>query len=123
MMKCDLNIAPVWKQNSKIKIIGSSTLQGFSHLIKTNDSGSSLVDYVILDTDGLSWELKPSYRCTINAMKFFLFLQQFIITIDRIDMEGGLVHFLGRDIHFPHGFGPRRDSSCWFKPGVICSGG
>lgn len=38
-------------------------------------------------------------------------------------MEGGLVHFLGRDIHFPHGFGPRRDSSCWFTPGVICSGG
>lgn len=54
---------------------------------------------------------------------FFPFLQQFIITIDRIDMEGGLVHFLGRDIHFPHGFGPRRDSSCWFKTGVICSGG
>eukprot|EP00066_Takifugu_rubripes_P015667 XP_011604933.1 PREDICTED: LOW QUALITY PROTEIN: retinal guanylyl cyclase 2-like [Takifugu rubripes] len=77
-------------------------VQGFSHLIKTNDSGSSLVDYVILDTDGLSWELKPSYR---------------------IDMEGGFVHFLGRDIHFPHGFGPRRDSSCWFTPGVICSGG
>uniref|UniRef100_A0A674NR31 Guanylate cyclase n=1 Tax=Takifugu rubripes TaxID=31033 RepID=A0A674NR31_TAKRU len=71
-------------------------VQGFSHLIKTNDSGSSLVDYVILDTDGLSWE---------------------------IDMEGGFVHFLGRDIHFPHGFGPRRDSSCWFTPGVICSGG
>lgn len=38
-------------------------------------------------------------------------------------MEAGIVHFLGRDIHFPRGFGPRRDSSCWFTPGVICSGG
>lgn len=73
MMKCDLNIAPVWNINGKIKIIGSSTLQGFSYVIKTNDSGSSLVDYVILDTDGLSWELKPSYRCTINAMKCSFF--------------------------------------------------
>lgn len=73
MMKCDLNTAPVWNTHSKIKIIGSSTLQGFSHLIKTNDSGSSLVDYVILDTDGLSWELKPSYRCTINLMKCLIF--------------------------------------------------
>lgn len=50
----------------KIKILGSSTLQGFSHLLKTNASGSALVDYLILDTDGLSWELKPAYRCTVK---------------------------------------------------------
>lgn len=37
-------------------------LQGFSHYIKTNSSGAALVDYLILDTDGLSWELKPTYR-------------------------------------------------------------
>uniref|UniRef100_H3C262 Guanylate cyclase n=1 Tax=Tetraodon nigroviridis TaxID=99883 RepID=H3C262_TETNG len=77
-------------------------IQGFSHWLRTNASGSALVDYLILDTDGLSWELKPVYR---------------------IDMEAGSVRFLGRDIHFPRGFGPRRDSSCWFTPGVICSGG
>uniref|UniRef100_A0A8C4HPX2 Guanylate cyclase n=1 Tax=Dicentrarchus labrax TaxID=13489 RepID=A0A8C4HPX2_DICLA len=78
------------------------TLQGFSHPIKTNGSGAALLDYLILDTDGLSWELKPTYR---------------------IDMEAGMVRFLGRDIHFPRGYGPRTDSSCWFIPGVICSGG
>ncbi|XP_060922601.1 retinal guanylyl cyclase 2 [Limanda limanda] len=78
------------------------TFQGFSHQIKTNDSGAALLEYLILDTDGLSWELKPVYR---------------------IDMEGGMVRFLGRDIHFPRGSGPRRDASCWFTPGVICSGG
>ncbi|KAM9836646.1 retinal guanylyl cyclase 2 [Aulostomus maculatus] len=76
--------------------------QGFSHPIKSNSSGAVLLDYLILDTDGLSWELKPTYR---------------------IDMEAGMVRFLGRGIHFPHGYGPRKDSSCWFTPGVICSGG
>lgn len=38
-------------------------------------------------------------------------------------MEIGMVRFLGRDIHFPHGYGPRRDAACWFTSGVICSGG
>uniref|UniRef100_A0A8D2ZJN5 Guanylate cyclase n=1 Tax=Scophthalmus maximus TaxID=52904 RepID=A0A8D2ZJN5_SCOMX len=76
--------------------------QGFSHPVKTNSSGAALLDYLILDTDGLSWELKPAYR---------------------IDMEVGMVRFLGRDIHFPRGYGPRKDASCWFTPGVICSGG
>ncbi|XP_070849645.1 retinal guanylyl cyclase 2 isoform X2 [Chaetodon trifascialis] len=76
--------------------------QGFSHPIKTNSSGAALLDYLILDTDGLSWELKPTYR---------------------IDMEVGMVRFLGRDIHFPRSHQPRKDSSCWFTPGVICSGG
>ncbi|XP_053716688.1 retinal guanylyl cyclase 2 isoform X1 [Synchiropus splendidus] len=76
--------------------------QGFSHRIKSNSAGAVLLDYLILDTDGLSPELKPTYR---------------------IDMEVGMVRYLGRDIHFPRGYGPRRDASCWFTPGVICSGG
>ncbi|KAK5848202.1 hypothetical protein PBY51_005836 [Eleginops maclovinus] len=76
--------------------------QGFSHPIKTDGSGAALLEYVILDTDGLSWELKPTYS---------------------IDMEAGMMRFLGRDIHFPRGYGPRKDASCWFTPGVICSGG
>uniref|UniRef100_A0A671VHF8 Guanylate cyclase n=1 Tax=Sparus aurata TaxID=8175 RepID=A0A671VHF8_SPAAU len=42
---------------------------------------------------------------------------------DRIDMEVGMVRYLGREIHFPRGYRPRKDSSCWFTPGVICSGG
>uniref|UniRef100_A0A669AXZ7 Guanylate cyclase n=1 Tax=Oreochromis niloticus TaxID=8128 RepID=A0A669AXZ7_ORENI len=35
----------------------------------------------------------------------------------------GMVRFLGKDIHFPRGYGPKKDASCWFTPGVICSGG
>ncbi|XP_024916182.1 retinal guanylyl cyclase 2 isoform X3 [Cynoglossus semilaevis] len=76
--------------------------QGFSHPIKTNDSGEALLGFLILDTDGLSWDLKPTYR---------------------IDMETLTVLFLGHNIHFPQGSGPKKDSSCWFTPGVICSGG
>ena len=34
-----------------------------------------------------------------------------------------MVRFLGQDVHFPQGYGPRRDAACWFTPGVICSGG
>uniref|UniRef100_A0AAX7UZU6 Guanylate cyclase n=1 Tax=Astatotilapia calliptera TaxID=8154 RepID=A0AAX7UZU6_ASTCA len=40
-----------------------------------------------------------------------------------VDMEIGMVRFLGKDIHFPRGYGPKKDASCWFTPGVICSGG
>ncbi|KAM9426403.1 retinal guanylyl cyclase 2 [Pholidichthys leucotaenia] len=76
--------------------------QGFSHPIKTNGSGATLLDFLILDTDGLSAELKPTHR---------------------IDMEIGMVRFLGQEIHFPRSSGPRKDASCWFTPGVICSGG
>ncbi|XP_004573462.1 retinal guanylyl cyclase 2 isoform X2 [Maylandia zebra] len=76
--------------------------QGFSHPITTNGSGAALLEYLILDTDGISWELKPTHR---------------------VDMEIGMVRFLGKDIHFPRGYGPKKDASCWFTPGVICSGG
>ncbi|XP_068443700.1 retinal guanylyl cyclase 2 isoform X2 [Clinocottus analis] len=76
--------------------------QGFSYPIRTDGSGDALLDYVILDTDGVTWELRPTYR---------------------IDMEAGSVRFLGTEIHFPRGAAPRKDSSCWFTPGVLCSGG
>ncbi|KAM6909176.1 retinal guanylyl cyclase 2 [Xenentodon cancila] len=76
--------------------------QGFSHQIKTSSSGATQLDYLILDTDGYSSVLTPTYR---------------------VDMEVGMVRFLGKDIHFPRGSGPVRDSACWFTPGVICSGG
>uniref|UniRef100_A0A8C6U415 Guanylate cyclase n=1 Tax=Neogobius melanostomus TaxID=47308 RepID=A0A8C6U415_9GOBI len=76
--------------------------QGFSHPVKTDGSGAALMDFLILDTDGQSLELRPTYR---------------------IDMEANLVRFLGRDIHFPGGWAPSKDAPCWFTPGVLCSGG
>uniref|UniRef100_A0A8C6LQ05 Guanylate cyclase n=1 Tax=Nothobranchius furzeri TaxID=105023 RepID=A0A8C6LQ05_NOTFU len=75
--------------------------QGFSHSVKTSSSGKVQLDYLILDTDGSTLHLMPTYS---------------------LDMEIGMVRFLGKEIHFPKGYGPRRDAACWFTPGVICSG-
>ncbi|KAK7910461.1 hypothetical protein WMY93_015145 [Mugilogobius chulae] len=76
--------------------------QGFSFPVKTDASGSALTDFLILDTDGESCELRPTHR---------------------VDLEAGLVRFLGSEIHFPGGWGPRKDAPCWFTKGVLCSGG
>ncbi|XP_051998032.1 retinal guanylyl cyclase 2 isoform X2 [Xyrauchen texanus] len=76
--------------------------KGFSHSIQANSSGFGILDYVVLDTDGFSWELQPTYR---------------------IDMQTDMVRFLGRPIHFPKGGPPKTDSSCWFTHGIMCSGG
>uniref|UniRef100_A0AAZ3RIF5 Guanylate cyclase n=1 Tax=Oncorhynchus tshawytscha TaxID=74940 RepID=A0AAZ3RIF5_ONCTS len=76
--------------------------QGFSHPVRTNMSGAGLADYVILDTDGKTWDLRPTHR---------------------IEMAADMVRFLGRDINFPHGISPKTDSNCWFIKGIICTGG
>uniref|UniRef100_A0AAZ3SW83 Guanylate cyclase n=1 Tax=Oncorhynchus tshawytscha TaxID=74940 RepID=A0AAZ3SW83_ONCTS len=67
------------------------------HRVKASGSGSlgepgpthpqpglpaGLADYVILDTDGKTWDLRPTHR---------------------IEMAADMVRFLGRDINFPHG--------------------
>lgn len=78
------------------------TFKGFSHPIRMSHSGSGLLDYVVLDTDGLSWELRPCYR---------------------IEMETDMVRFLGQSIHFPRLGPPKTDSRCWFTQGIICGGG
>uniref|UniRef100_M4AK10 Guanylate cyclase n=1 Tax=Xiphophorus maculatus TaxID=8083 RepID=M4AK10_XIPMA len=93
----------VWMSGGNLaQHIRNLDFQGFSHRIKTSSSGAVQLDYLILDTDGSTLNLIPTYK---------------------IDMEISMVRFLGRDIHFPQGYGPRRDAACWFTPGVICSGG
>uniref|UniRef100_A0A8C4ZLE5 Guanylate cyclase n=1 Tax=Gadus morhua TaxID=8049 RepID=A0A8C4ZLE5_GADMO len=77
-------------------------LEGFSHPIRTNGSSTALLNFVVLDTDGLSWELRPTHR---------------------VELEGNMVHFLGRDIHFPNAYGPSQDAACWFNKGPLCSAG
>uniref|UniRef100_A0A6Q2X246 Guanylate cyclase n=1 Tax=Esox lucius TaxID=8010 RepID=A0A6Q2X246_ESOLU len=69
----------------------------------TNRSGANLADYLILDTDGKTWDLRPTHRYK--------------------DMEADMVRFLGRKIHFPQGIFPKIDSDCWFINGIICTGG
>ncbi|XP_046724137.1 retinal guanylyl cyclase 2-like [Silurus meridionalis] len=82
---------------------GNMVLQGFSQKIRTNSSGVSLVDYIVLDTDGHSWELHPTHS---------------------VNLQTNVVHFLGRPIHFPGGVQPKADSRCWFTPGgPLCTRG
>ncbi|XP_077597864.1 retinal guanylyl cyclase 2 isoform X1 [Stigmatopora nigra] len=92
-----------WMSGGNIaRQVGRHSFQGFSHPLKSDAAGNILLDYVVLDTDGVSAELAPTHR---------------------LHMETDSVHFLGRDIHFPGGSGPGRDASCWFTPGIICSAG
>ncbi|XP_020376032.2 retinal guanylyl cyclase 2 [Rhincodon typus] len=78
------------------------TFAGFNQQIGTNDQGEGIVNYVILDTDGRSHQLVPTY--TINMPMEMV--------------QGG-----SSAIHFPGGSPPGADSSCWFDPDVTCTGG
>ncbi|XP_076843408.1 retinal guanylyl cyclase 2 [Brachyhypopomus gauderio] len=91
-----------WSGCSLARHARNLTVRGFSHPVRTTSSGSAVLDYVVLDTDGFSWELKPCYR---------------------IEMEADTVRFLGHHIHFPPRGPPGQDSDCWFAPGMICGGG
>ncbi|XP_036379833.1 retinal guanylyl cyclase 2-like [Megalops cyprinoides] len=78
------------------------SFHGFSQHIRTNGSGVGLLDYVLLDTDGQSCQLRPTHL---------------------LDTQADMVRFLGRHIHFPNGVSPKADSNCWFTPGKLCIGG
>uniref|UniRef100_UPI00398E4805 retinal guanylyl cyclase 2-like n=1 Tax=Pristiophorus japonicus TaxID=55135 RepID=UPI00398E4805 len=75
---------------------------GFNQRIGTNDRGEGIANYVILDTDGRSHHLVPTY--TINR------------TTETVE-------YRGISIHFPGGSPPNSDSDCWFDQDVICTGG
>ncbi|NXH13163.1 GUC2F cyclase, partial [Bucco capensis] len=75
---------------------------GFNHWIQTDNCGKGLSNYVILDTDGHGNQLFPTHL---------------------LDMSSGSVRSLDQAIHFPSGAPPKPDSSCWFDPDVLCSGG
>ncbi|XP_057710984.1 retinal guanylyl cyclase 2 isoform X1 [Corythoichthys intestinalis] len=97
-----VGLSKEWMSGGNIAQVRRHSFEGFSHPMKSDASGNVLLDYIILDTDGVSCELMPTHR---------------------LNMEADSVNFLGRDIHFPHGSGPGRDAPCWFTPGAICSGG
>lgn len=75
---------------------------GFSHQVETDSCGKGLSNYVILDTDGRGNQLFPTHL---------------------LDMSSDSVKSLDRAIHFPSGAPPKPDSSCWFNPDVLCTGG
>nr|AYD91334.1 Olfactory guanylyl cyclase GC-D [Neotrygon kuhlii] len=75
---------------------------GFTQKIETRERGEGIASYVILDTDGKSHQLLPTY--TINMVTETL--------------QPG-----NNAIHFPRGSPPNADSDCWFEPDIICTGG
>ncbi|KFP01918.1 Retinal guanylyl cyclase 2, partial [Calypte anna] len=82
--------------------IKNFSFPGFSHRVETDSCGKGLSSYVILDTDGRGNQLFPTHL---------------------LDMFSDSVKSLGRAIHFPRDAPPKPDSSCWFDPDVLCTGG
>ncbi|XP_076836964.1 retinal guanylyl cyclase 2-like [Brachyhypopomus gauderio] len=81
--------------------VGNMEFQGFNQRVRTNGSGVSLLNYVVLDTDGLSWELYPTHS---------------------VDVETNMIQHLSRSIHFHGGTQPKRDSICWLTfGGPLCA--
>uniref|UniRef100_A0AAZ3P6G0 Guanylate cyclase n=1 Tax=Oncorhynchus tshawytscha TaxID=74940 RepID=A0AAZ3P6G0_ONCTS len=58
--------------------------QGFSHPVRTNMSGAGLADYVILDTDGKTWDLRPTHRRRINHIRLFRGPNKILLTLDDV---------------------------------------
>ncbi|NXN93297.1 GUC2F cyclase, partial [Rhinopomastus cyanomelas] len=81
--------------------VANLSFPGFSQRVQTDGGGRGLRSYVVLDSDGHGSQLFPTHL--LDA--------------------AGAVKALGRVVHFPRGAAPRPDSSCWFDPGVICTGG
>ncbi|KAG9341410.1 hypothetical protein JZ751_019218 [Albula glossodonta] len=78
------------------------TFNGFNQKIRTDGLGEGQTSYVVLDSDGHGSQLYPTYL---------------------VDMSSSRVSFAGRSIHFPGGYLPPSDASCWFEPNAICTGG
>lgn len=78
------------------------TFRGFNQNIQIDSQGDGQTNYVILDTDGLGTDL---YLCYL------------------VDLGSNMVRYAGRSIHYPGGSSPSADSSCWFNPKTICTGG
>ncbi|KAM6453517.1 retinal guanylyl cyclase 1 [Liasis olivaceus] len=77
-------------------------LEGFSQTVSADGNRGAGLPYVILDTDGRSNHLQPTFK---------------------VDMAAGILRYMGHAIHWPHHTSPASDSSCWFNPATICTGG
>uniref|UniRef100_A0A8C3HBT5 guanylate cyclase n=1 Tax=Chrysemys picta bellii TaxID=8478 RepID=A0A8C3HBT5_CHRPI len=77
-------------------------LDGFCQPLAADEDGDPMVSYIILDTDGKGNRLWPTYSVATGP-------------------EG--LRYMGHTIHWPHSASPSSDSSCWFDPTSVCSGG
>ncbi|KAG8141049.1 hypothetical protein E2320_003660, partial [Naja naja] len=66
-------------------------LEGFSQPVSADEKRGAEVPYIILDTDGRGNRLHPAYK---------------------VDLDSGILRFIGRAIHWPHNTKPASDPSC-----------
>uniref|UniRef100_A0A8B9GVI2 Guanylate cyclase n=1 Tax=Astyanax mexicanus TaxID=7994 RepID=A0A8B9GVI2_ASTMX len=92
-----------WLSGSNLALYTRNvTFTGFNQNITIDSQGEGQTNYVILDTDG--WETNL-YLCYL------------------VDLGSDMVRFAGKSINYPGGSPPPADSSCWFDPNAICTGG
>ncbi|KAF3693005.1 Retinal guanylyl cyclase 2 [Channa argus] len=78
------------------------TFTGFNQKVQVDTDGKVKTNYVILDTNNRGSQLYQTYL---------------------VDLSAEVLRFAGRSIHFPGGFPPPSDSSCWFERSRVCTGG
>uniref|UniRef100_W5JXJ2 Guanylate cyclase n=1 Tax=Astyanax mexicanus TaxID=7994 RepID=W5JXJ2_ASTMX len=92
-----------WLSGSNLALYTRNvTFTGFNQNITIDSQGEGQTNYVILDTDGWGTNL---YLCYL------------------VDLGSDMVRFAGKSINYPGGSPPPADSSCWFDPNAICTGG
>ncbi|KAK5868423.1 hypothetical protein PBY51_009441 [Eleginops maclovinus] len=80
----------------------NTNFSGFNQKIAVDASGGVMTQYVILDSDSIGSQLYQAYS---------------------LDLKARVLRFSGSSIHFPGGYPPPSDSSCWFDKNILCTGG
>ncbi|KAK2846974.1 hypothetical protein Q5P01_009973 [Channa striata] len=78
------------------------TFTGFNQRVQVDTDGKVKTNYVVLDTNNRGSQLYQTYM---------------------VDLSTEALRFAGKSIHFPGGFPPPSDSSCWFERNRVCTGG
>ncbi|KAK5929123.1 hypothetical protein CgunFtcFv8_010384 [Champsocephalus gunnari] len=80
----------------------NTNFTGFNQRITVDAAGDVLTKYVILDSDGIGSQLYQTFL---------------------LDLKSRVLSFAGNSIHYPGGYPPPSDSSCWFDKKILCTGG
>ncbi|KAK5904461.1 hypothetical protein CesoFtcFv8_006021 [Champsocephalus esox] len=80
----------------------NTNFTGFNQRITVDAAGDVLTKYVILDSDSIGSQLYQTFL---------------------LDLKSRVLSFSGNSIHYPGGYPPPSDSSCWFDKKILCTGG
>lgn len=86
---------------------GGFKFEGFNQPLQAGKNGEGMqASYVVLDYSGIGNSLYSTH----------------VLHAAHTDGKTGGLNYLGRSVHFA-GSTPYKDSSCWFSPYFVCSGG